>query len=73
MGRIVDIFAWNQKWGGYTGNTLKHWKKAAFNEEFCSENNFETVLATFCCYECGYVCCYDLLKWHTQHLFLTVW
>ena len=32
-----------------TGNTVKHPKMAAFNEEFLSENDFEPVLATFCC------------------------
>ena len=26
---------------------------AAFSEKFLSENNFEAVLATFCCYEYG--------------------
>ena len=26
---------------------------AAFSEEFLSENDFETVLATFCCYDHG--------------------
>ena len=46
---------------------------AAFSEEFLSENDFEAVLATFCCCEHGYVCCYDLLKRHNQHLFLTIW
>ena len=46
---------------------------AAFNEEFLSENDFEPVLATFCCYEYDYIYCYDLLKRHNQHLFLTIW
>ena len=48
-------------------------KMAAFNEEFLSENDFEAVLATFCCCEYGYVYCYDSLKRHNQHLFLTIW
>ena len=34
----------------------------AFSEEFLSENDFEAGLATFSCYEYGYVYCYDLLK-----------
>ena len=38
---------------------------------FLSENDFETVLVTFCCCEYGYVC-YDLLKRQNQHLFLTI-
>ena len=46
---------------------------AAFSEEFLSENDFEAVLATFCCYEYGCVYCYDLQKRHNQHLFLTIW
>ena len=35
---------------------------AAFSEEVLSENGFKAVSATFCCYEYGYVYCYDLLK-----------
>ena len=46
---------------------------AAFSEEFLSENDFEAVLATFCCYEYSYVYYYDLLKRNNQHLFLTIW
>ena len=46
---------------------------AAFSKEFLSENDFEAVLATFYCYEYGYVYCYDLLKRDNQHLFLTIW
>ena len=42
------------------------------SEEFLSENDFEVVLAAFCCYEYGYVYCYDLLNRHNQHLFLTI-
>ena len=34
---------------------------AAFSEEFLSENDFDAVLATFCCCEYGCVC-YDLVK-----------
>ena len=63
---IVDIFAWDRNWGGRTGNTSKQRKMA-------SENDFEFVLTTFCCYEYGYVYCYDLLIRHNQHLFLTIW
>ena len=29
---------------------------AAFGEEFLTENDFEAVLATFCCCEHGYAC-----------------
>ena len=39
---------------------------AAFSEKFRSENDFKAVLATFRCYEYGYL----LLK--TQYLFLTI-
>ena len=46
---------------------------ATFSEEFLSENDFEAALATFCCYEYGYVYCYDLLRRHNQHLFLIIW
>ena len=45
---------------------------AVFSEEFLHEDDFEAVLITFCCYECGYVYCYNLLKRHNQHLFLTI-
>ena len=40
---------------------------------FLVKMTFEAILATFCCCELGYVCCYDLLKRHNQHLFLTIW
>ena len=46
---------------------------AAFSEKFLSEKDFEAVLATFCCYEYGYIYCYDLVKRYNQHLFLTIW
>ena len=72
MGRIVDIFARDRNWGGRTGDTSNHRKMAASGEEFLSENDFNAVLATFCC--CEYGCaCYDLLKRQNQHLFLTIW
>ena len=45
---------------------------AAFSEKFLSGNDFEAVLATFCCCEYGYAC-YDWLKRQNQHLFLTIW
>ena len=47
MDRIVDIF------GGRTENTSKQQKMVSFIEEFLSENDFEAVLANFCCYDYG--------------------
>ena len=35
------------------GNTSKQWEMAASSENFLSENDFEAVLATFCCYGYG--------------------
>ena len=53
-GLIVDIFAWTWIiWGGRTENTSKQQKMVAFFEELLSENDFEAVLATFCCYDYG--------------------
>ena len=53
MGHAVDIFAWTwNSWGGlYRANI-----KTAKNCDFCkeNENDFETVLATFCCYDHGF-------------------
>ena len=67
------IFAWHRNWDGHTGNTSsKHQEMAAFGEEFLTENDFEAVLATFCCCEHGYACCYDLLKRQNQYLFLAI-
>ena len=49
-------------------------KKWLFSvRKFLVKMNFEAVLVTFCCCEHGYVCFYELLKRHNQHLFLTVW
>ena len=39
--------------GGHTRNTSKQRKMAAFREDFLSEDEFEAVLATFCCYDYG--------------------
>ena len=36
-----------------TESTSKKQKNGSFCEEFISENDFEAVLATFCCYEYG--------------------
>ena len=51
----VDIFAWTWNfWGGGTENTSKQRKIVAFIcEELLSENDFEAVSATFCCYDHG--------------------
>ena len=62
----------DRNWSGRTGDTSKHRNMAAFSEEFLSENDYDAVLATFCCCEYGCVC-YDLLKRQNQHLFLTRW
>ena len=49
-GRTVDIFAWTWNfWRGHTENTSKQQHMAASNEDFLSEEDFEAVLATFCC------------------------
>ena len=49
MGRVVDIFAWTLNiFDGYTDNTSKN---GSFCEELPSENDFEAVLATSCCYD----------------------
>ena len=32
---------------------IKTAKNGGFCEELLSKNDFETVLATFCCYDCG--------------------
>ena len=62
----------DRNWSSRTGDTSKHRNMAAFSEEFLSENDYDAVLATFCCCEYGCVC-YDLLKRQNQHLFLTRW
>ena len=51
-GRTVDIFAWTWSiWGGHTKHTSKQQKNGDFWEELLSENDFEAVLITFCCYD----------------------
>ena len=49
MGRTADIFVWTWNiWGGFTEH-----KNGDFCEELRCENDFEAVLATFCCYDHG--------------------
>ena len=38
---------------GRTGNTSKQLRMTASSEDFVSEDNFEAVLATLCCYDYG--------------------
>ena len=40
-------------WGGRTGNTSKQQRMSASSEDFVSEDNFDAVLATLCCYNYG--------------------
>ena len=52
--RIVDIFAWTWNiWVGRTENTSKQKKNGGFCEDLLIENDFETVLVTFCCFDDG--------------------
>ena len=51
---FFDIFTctWNI-WGGHTEITSNSKKWYTFCEELLSENDFETVLVNFCCYDYG--------------------
>ena len=40
-------------WGGLYKEYIKTEKNGAFGEELLSENDFEAVLANFCCYDYG--------------------
>ena len=54
MARNVGIFAWIWHfWGSCAENTSKQQKVAASSQNFLSENDFDAVLATFCCYDYG--------------------
>ena len=47
-------FCWNLKYFGWPYREyIKTAKNASFCEELLSENDFEAVLATFCCYDYG--------------------
>ena len=51
--KYLDIFAWTWSiWSGRTEHTSKQ-RKMVTCEELYSENDFEAVSATFCCYENG--------------------
>ena len=53
-GRAVDIFAWTwNTWGSRIEHTSKQRKNLDFCEQLLRENDFEAVLATFCCYDHG--------------------
>ena len=52
MGHIIDKRSTWNIWDGRTENTLKQQIIEVF-EKLLSENDFEAVLATFCCYEHG--------------------
>ena len=52
MGRIVDIFAWTWNFGRVCPeNTSKQQNIADSSEDFFSEDDFNAVLAPFCCYD----------------------
>ena len=53
-GRIVKYFCLNLKYLGWPYREyIKTAKYVAFCEELLCENDFEAVLATFCCYDYG--------------------
>ena len=52
MGHTVDIFDWTLNvWGGGIEHTSKQQQNGNFCQELLSKNEFEAILATFCCYE----------------------
>ena len=48
----ITALTWNFRIGP-TRNTWKQQKLTGFSEEFLRKNNFEAVIATFCCYDYG--------------------
>ena len=51
-----DIFAWTWNiciWGGRTEDTSQNNENGSFCEYLLIENDFEVVLANFCCYDYG--------------------
>ena len=53
QGVVLLIFLFEDGRDGRTGNTSKQQKMVVFSEELLSENQFEGVLAIFCCSDYG--------------------